>query len=123
MKKVKYTKFGKTKLVPHITYTDGQVDLIPEDVWDDELWVERGEDWYALSYYQRNNKTVLVVTRDDFINAEETIDSKNAKYKEEYEKYKLLSDKEFDVEQAKAEWKATRHFYEKERDKYLKLMK
>ncbi len=64
MKTVKYTAFGKTKLVPLITYTNKQKDVIPNPNYTDILWVERGEDWYGL-----RNKCTLIVTREDFMNA------------------------------------------------------
>jgi len=105
MKKVEYTNFGKTKLVPHVTYTGGEVDNPPKDKWDDELWIEREEDWYALSHYSRNNKTVLIVKRNDFIAAEETKDSKMAGLEKRLEAInrKIKNDK-FDVELARREW-------------------
>lgn len=72
MKLIKFTKFGKTKLVPHITYTNKELDDPPKEKWDATLWVERGEDWYALDSY--SCKTVLVVDRSDFIDAKECDD-------------------------------------------------
>jgi hypothetical protein len=68
-KTVPYKMFGKTKMVPHITYTNQKEDIPAKSSWDDTLWIERGEDWYALSSLR--NKTILVVKREDFINAEE----------------------------------------------------
>jgi hypothetical protein len=69
MKKVRFTMFGKTKLVPHRTATNGTVDSIPKPVWHNTLWIERGEDWYALASYKR--QTVLIVEREDWLKAKE----------------------------------------------------
>jgi hypothetical protein len=74
-KKVKFTAFGKTKLVPHRTFTNNKEDVPPKETWDDELWIERGEDWYGLMYYARKKKVVLVVEREDWIRAKEVSDS------------------------------------------------
>ena len=60
--------FGKKSMVPHVTYTSGVLDPIPQFSWDKELWIERGEDWYALNSYKKTNKTVLIVRREDFLN-------------------------------------------------------
>lgn len=68
-KKVKYNMFGKTKLVSLDTYTNGKQDNPAKSKWDETLWIERGEDWYALSSYGK--KTVLIVRREDFLGAEE----------------------------------------------------
>lgn len=68
MKKVEFTMFGKTRKVPHRTFTGGKEDIPAKDKWQDTLWVERGEDWYALMGY--GNKTILVVERRDFLDAE-----------------------------------------------------
>jgi len=50
-----------------VTYTNNKQDKPSKKSWDDTLWIERGEDWYALSYYKRNNKTVRIVTREDWL--------------------------------------------------------
>jgi len=63
-----YSMFGKTKMVPVRVYVDAIfVDSTPE--WDEELWVERGEDWYAVACMK--GKRVRVVTREDWIRAKE----------------------------------------------------
>lgn len=71
--------FGKKAMVPHETWTNGKKDPIPKIPWDEELWIERGEDWYALDSY-RSDKIhkkykkkyseiiTLVVRREDFLN-------------------------------------------------------
>lgn len=71
MTKVPFTKFGQTVMVPHVTYTNGVQDNPPKEIWHHVLWVERGEDMYALECYKRNRDTVLVVTREDFLRARE----------------------------------------------------
>lgn len=61
---VKATFFGKTKMVradPHNMSTSET----PEEI----LWVERGEDMYALMSPQLKNKKVAVVRREDWIMA------------------------------------------------------
>lgn len=35
-----------------------------ETTWDEELWVELPEDWYAMQSPQLRNKRVRVVTRE-----------------------------------------------------------
>lgn len=60
-KKAPYTAFGQTKQVPIKVMKDGE--LIKSDEWDEELWVERGEDWYALSSPQLKGKRVRIIER------------------------------------------------------------
>jgi hypothetical protein len=72
MTKAPYTMFGKTKNVKLVTYTNGsdgrpQLDNPPKSKWDNEIWIERGEDWYGLHHYTKNGKTVRVVTREDWL--------------------------------------------------------
>lgn len=74
MKKAPFTMFGKTLDVKLITYTDGKVDAEPKEDWVDTLWVERGEDYYALSHYR--GKTVRVVQRSDWLAARDRAESK-----------------------------------------------
>jgi hypothetical protein len=61
-----YTIFNETKNIPvKVWYNDKiQPDLIE---WDEELWVERPEDWYALSSPQLRNKRVRIVERSVWI--------------------------------------------------------
>ncbi len=56
-----YTAFGKTKLVPIKVYL--QKKEIQSDEWDEDLWVERGEDWYALMSSDLVNKKVRIIER------------------------------------------------------------
>ena len=55
-----YTAFGQTKLIPVKIYHQGK--LTQEGEWDRELWIERAEDWYALSPLK--NERVRVIERD-----------------------------------------------------------
>jgi hypothetical protein len=58
--------FGVTKMLPVIVH-DQNGELPHETTWDVELWVERGEDWFALASPQLRNKKVRVVTREMWI--------------------------------------------------------
>ena len=61
-----YTSFRKTKLVPVVVYVDAKLkDYEPH--WDEELWIERGEDWYAFDCMK--GKRVRVITREAWIKA------------------------------------------------------
>lgn len=64
--KVKATFFGETKIVRAEAYNMGE-DETPEEI----LWVERGEDLYALGSKYMQNKKVAIVRRDDWIKARE----------------------------------------------------
>ena len=59
--KAKYTIFGETKEVPVKVYLDNK--QIDSDTWDIDLWVERGEDWYALMSSEIKNKKVRIIER------------------------------------------------------------
>ena len=62
---IEYTAFGKTKRVlanKHNMKDD-------ETEYDEVLWVERPEDYYALMSTQLKNKRVVIVKRDDWITA------------------------------------------------------
>jgi hypothetical protein len=61
-----YTIFNETKSIPvKVWYNNAiQPDLLE---WDEELWVERGEDWYALSSPQLKNKRVRIIEREVWI--------------------------------------------------------
>jgi hypothetical protein len=61
-----YTIFNETKNIPvKVWYNDKiQPDLIE---WDEELWVERPEDWYALSSPRLRNKRVRIIERSVWI--------------------------------------------------------
>ncbi len=60
-----YTFFGETFNVPVVTYTDGRLDAEPRSTWTDEIWVARGEDYYAIP----SKGTVRVIERDEWLKA------------------------------------------------------
>lgn len=63
--KAPYTIFNETKLVEVEVYKNGYK---TEDItWEEELWVERGEDWYALGSSQLKNKRVRVIRREEWL--------------------------------------------------------
>lgn len=68
MKYAPHTFFSCTLNLPIIVYVNGKHD--PEVYeWDDELFIDRHEDWYALSSPQLRNRRVRIVTRDDWSSA------------------------------------------------------
>lgn len=71
MRTTKLEMFGKTKLVPVVTYTNGKADRTPKTRWSKTLWVERGEDYYALMSKEYRGHTVLVVERRQWLKAKE----------------------------------------------------
>lgn len=63
--KAYYEMFGKKKLLPVIVYLGGhQVD--PEDGWEETLWIERNEDWYALMSQTLKAKRVRIMTKQEW---------------------------------------------------------
>ena len=58
--------FGESRLCKAEVY-DGDKGLCSSESWDELLWVERGEDMYALLSPQLRNKKVLVVKREDWL--------------------------------------------------------
>jgi len=72
MRLAPYTAFGKTLEVKVEIYVNGvYVDDNPQ--WDEELWIERGEDWYAFE--SMKGKRVRVIKREEWLRA-----SKRAKH-------------------------------------------
>jgi hypothetical protein len=65
--KAPYTSpWGETKILPVVVH--GYQGLLQgETTWDEELWIERTEDWYALQSPQLRNKRVRIVTREDWL--------------------------------------------------------
>ena len=61
-----YTIFNQTKNIPVKVWANNKIqpDLTE---WDEELWVERPEDWYALSSPKYRNKRVRIVERSVWI--------------------------------------------------------
>lgn len=60
-----YTIFGKTKLVEVVVYQNNK--KIESRDWDEEYWIERGEDWYGLMSTQLRDKKVRVITRESWL--------------------------------------------------------
>lgn len=67
--KAPYTIFNKTHDVSVVTYTDGKVDDPPKSTWDKDVWIERGEDWYAFCNPEWSKGTVRVIERDAWLRA------------------------------------------------------
>ena len=63
--RVPFTMFGKTRLVPRRIAVDGYT--VGGEEWEKELWVERGEDLYALQAPQFKGKRVLIVERSEWL--------------------------------------------------------
>ena len=63
--KTEYTIFNRTATVPLVVYLQNK--KIDSDTWDETLWIERGEDWYALMSSGLKNKKVRVIQRDIWI--------------------------------------------------------
>ena len=57
-----HTEFGKTRMVPVKVHLNGEE--IESDTWDEVLWIERSEDWYALQNRDFKNKKVRIVERE-----------------------------------------------------------
>jgi hypothetical protein len=69
MKTAPYTIFGKTKQVPIKVVQNNET--IETDEWDEELWIEIGEDWYALESPQLKGKRVRIIERDTWLRCRE----------------------------------------------------
>jgi hypothetical protein len=54
-------------MVPVVVYVNGY--RVPGFEYSHELWVERGEDWYAMSSPQLRDKRVRVVKREQWLRA------------------------------------------------------
>jgi hypothetical protein len=63
--KTEYTIYGRTTTVPLVVYLQNK--KIDSDCWDETLWIERGEDWYALMSDKLKNIKVRVIERDIWI--------------------------------------------------------
>jgi hypothetical protein len=67
--KAPYTIFGKTKNVPVVVWQGNKPTELTE--WDEELWVERGEDWYALMSRELVHKRVRIIERSAWLASKE----------------------------------------------------
>jgi len=59
-----FTEFGETRLIPITLYVNARPVPYTGQAWDNTLWVERGEDWYAFSNQQYRDRVIRVVTRE-----------------------------------------------------------
>ena len=67
--KAPFTKFGKTRMVPVVVYLNNK-QLKEVFEWDEDLWVERPEDWYALMSESLKYKRVRVIDRNEWLKGE-----------------------------------------------------
>ena len=67
--KAPYTEFGQTRLLPIVVYLNGK-QLKEVSEWDENLWVERPEDWYALMCDDLKYKRVRIIERDEWLKGE-----------------------------------------------------
>ena len=61
-----YTIFGQTRNIPVKVWYKDKIDPTLTE-WDETLWIERGEDWYALSSSKLRDKRVRIVERSVWI--------------------------------------------------------
>jgi hypothetical protein len=61
-----YTIFGQTHNIPVKVWYRDKIDPTLTE-WDETLWIERGEDWYALSCDSLRDKRVRIVERNVWI--------------------------------------------------------
>jgi len=62
--------FGKTKMCHGVIMQDNKE--VGGSEYDEMLWVERGEDWYALMSPGLRGKRILVVERQDWLRGKAT---------------------------------------------------
>ena len=65
-RKAPFTIFGETRMVPVVVYLNNK-QLKEVFEWDEDLWVERPEDWYALMSESLKYKRVRVVDRNEWL--------------------------------------------------------
>lgn len=70
--KAPYHKFKETRLVEVRVMVDGH--YTEDTEWDDTLWVERGEDYYAMMSPQLKGKRVRIIDRELFLRSEKIDD-------------------------------------------------
>lgn len=63
------SKFGQTRQVKARMFLNNE-EIEATGRYDEVLWVERSEDWYALQSPQLKQKLIAVVTRDDWLSAD-----------------------------------------------------
>ena len=67
--KAPHTEFGETRILPVVVYLNNR-QLKEVFEWDEELWVERPEDWYALMSEGLKYKRVRVIERNEWLKGE-----------------------------------------------------
>ena len=67
--KAPYKKFGQTRNLPVVVYLNSK-QLKEVFEWDEELWVERPEDWYALMCDALKYKRVRIIERNKWLKGE-----------------------------------------------------
>ncbi len=93
MIKIPFTKFNETKnLIVNIYYQNKRID---STVWDQELYIERDEDWYALMSPQLKDIKVRVITKKEWDYCYETVNEKITWSRKEGYQINSKSDKRF----------------------------
>lgn len=64
IKKAPYTVFGETRNVPVLVVYNGK--QVSPDFWEEEVWIERGEDWYCV----RPDTHTRIIERHRWLSAE-----------------------------------------------------
>lgn len=65
-----YTTLGKTKELELLIYRDGSP--VPNATeYEETLWIEKPEDWYAFMNDKYKGKNVRVIRRDKWVRAKE----------------------------------------------------
>ena len=68
MVKKPYRLHNENRLVPVKVMINGE--YTEDNEWDETLWIERGEDWYALANSFYENKRIRIVDRELFLRSE-----------------------------------------------------
>jgi hypothetical protein len=63
-----YSQFNETRLVEVKIMVNGH--YTDDTEWDETLWVERGEDYYAMMHPQYKDKRVRIIDRELFLRSE-----------------------------------------------------
>lgn len=64
-RKAPFTIFGETKNLPINIYFQGKLQE-EENSWDEEVWIETAEEWYAIPNLSRDKK-IRVITRNEWL--------------------------------------------------------
>ena len=66
-------RFGQVKLMPVKVWYKGE--FLPNGDWDEEIWIERQEDWYQLN--TRSEKRVRVIEREIWLRSKTVNEGEN----------------------------------------------